>query len=89
MCVYQIAFTNKKNFGKQAREPAWAAEQRTLHGLQSAEMKRFSENHTFSEKACRDCKVNLLLKLTKLSISNPKDVPLFPNHNMDVLFCVL
>jgi H+-transporting ATPase len=44
MCVYQIAFTNKKNFGKQAREPAWAAEQRTLHGLQSAETKRFVKN---------------------------------------------
>jgi H+-transporting ATPase len=49
MCVYQTAFTNKKNFGKEAREAAWAAEQRTLHGLQSAETKRFSEKHTFRD----------------------------------------
>jgi H+-transporting ATPase len=45
LCIYQTAFTNKKNFGKEAREAAWAAEQRTLHGLQSAETKRFSERH--------------------------------------------
>ncbi|KAL6847722.1 hypothetical protein ACP4OV_022510 [Aristida adscensionis] len=32
----KVAFTNKKDFGREAREAAWAHEQRTLHGLQSA-----------------------------------------------------
>ncbi|KAI4356650.1 hypothetical protein L6164_000656 [Bauhinia variegata] len=42
------AFTNKNNFGREAREAAWAAEQRTLHGLQSA-AKNHSEKHTLRE----------------------------------------
>ncbi|KDP28822.1 hypothetical protein JCGZ_14593 [Jatropha curcas] len=45
----RTAFTNKKNFGKEAREAAWAAEQRTLHGLRSAERKLFSERNTFGD----------------------------------------
>ncbi|TKY68932.1 ATPase 11 [Spatholobus suberectus] len=45
----RTAFTNKKDFGKEAREAAWAAEQRTLHGLHSAESKGFTEKHTFRE----------------------------------------
>jgi H+-transporting ATPase len=49
MCVYHTAFTTKKNFGKEAREAAWAAEQRTLYGLQSAETKRFCKKHTFRD----------------------------------------
>ncbi|KAK4338209.1 hypothetical protein RND71_042696 [Anisodus tanguticus] len=34
---------------KEAREAAWAAEQRTIHGLQSAETRTFPENYTFRE----------------------------------------
>ncbi|KAF7825075.1 plasma membrane ATPase 1 [Senna tora] len=45
----RTAFNNKNDFGREAREAAWAAEQRTLHGLQSAETKMFSEKHTFRE----------------------------------------
>lgn len=46
----RTAFTNKNDFGREAREAAWAAEQRTLHGLQStAESKTFAEKHTFRE----------------------------------------
>ncbi|NP_001349102.1 Plasma membrane ATPase 1 [Zea mays] len=33
---HKVAFTNRKDFGKEAREAAWAHEQRTLHGLESA-----------------------------------------------------
>ena len=30
---HKVAFTSRKDFGKEAREAAWAHEQRTLHGL--------------------------------------------------------
>jgi H+-transporting ATPase len=33
---HKVAFTNRKDFGKEAREAAWAHQQRTLHGLESA-----------------------------------------------------
>ncbi|XP_027333998.1 ATPase 11, plasma membrane-type-like isoform X2 [Abrus precatorius] len=49
MVNQRTAFTNKNDFGKEAREAAWAAEQRTLHGLHSAESKGFTEKHTFRE----------------------------------------
>ncbi|KEH17835.1 putative proton-exporting ATPase [Medicago truncatula] len=45
----RTAFTNKNDFGKEAREAAWAAEQRTLHGLRSAEIKGFAEKHNHRE----------------------------------------
>ncbi|XP_024032964.1 plasma membrane ATPase 1 isoform X1 [Morus notabilis] len=46
----RTAFTNKKDFGKEAREAKWATEQRTLHGLQTAEAKPISERvHTFRD----------------------------------------
>ncbi|XP_061997492.1 plasma membrane ATPase 2-like isoform X2 [Rosa rugosa] len=45
----RTAFTSKKDFGKESREAAWAAEQRTLHGLQSGEGKIFSEKSTFRD----------------------------------------
>ncbi|KAK3150195.1 hypothetical protein QOZ80_3AG0230050 [Eleusine coracana subsp. coracana] len=32
----KVAFTNRKDFGREARAAAWAHEQRTLHGLESA-----------------------------------------------------
>ena len=46
---YQTAFTSKKDFGKESREAAWAAEQRTLHGLQSTEGKLFAEKNAFRD----------------------------------------
>ncbi|KZV53293.1 plasma membrane ATPase 1-like [Dorcoceras hygrometricum] len=45
----RTAFTSQKDFGKEAREAAWAAEQRTRHGLQSAETKMFADKHTFRD----------------------------------------
>ncbi|KAH6757070.1 H[+]-ATPase 11 [Perilla frutescens var. hirtella] len=42
----RTAFNSQKDFGKEAREAAWAAEQRTIHGLQSAETKMYSEKHS-------------------------------------------
>ncbi|KAG8374678.1 hypothetical protein BUALT_Bualt10G0020900 [Buddleja alternifolia] len=46
----KTAFTSQKDFGKEAREAAWASEQRTLHGLRSeAETKTFSDKHTFRD----------------------------------------
>ncbi|KAL2237954.1 UNVERIFIED_CONTAM: Plasma membrane ATPase 1 [Sesamum indicum] len=45
----KTAFTSRKDFGKEAREAAWAAEQRTLHGLPSTESKMFANKHTFQD----------------------------------------
>ncbi|KAK2980436.1 hypothetical protein RJ640_014223, partial [Escallonia rubra] len=45
----RTAFTTRKDFGREAREAAWAAEQRTLHGLRSAEPKEFSGRSTFRD----------------------------------------
>ncbi|KDP39917.1 hypothetical protein JCGZ_03448 [Jatropha curcas] len=45
----RTAMTTQKDFGKEAREAAWAAEQRTLHGLQSTEAKGITEKHTFGD----------------------------------------
>ncbi|PHT98469.1 Plasma membrane ATPase 1 [Capsicum chinense] len=45
----RIAFTRKKDFGKEQRELQWAHAQRTLHGLQVPDPKIFSETTNFSE----------------------------------------
>ncbi|KAG9452186.1 hypothetical protein H6P81_005090 [Aristolochia fimbriata] len=45
----RTAFTNQRDFGKEAREAAWAREQRTLHGLQSVDVKLFPERATFRD----------------------------------------
>ncbi|CAN1748373.1 ATPase 7, plasma membrane-type [Linum perenne] len=42
----RTALTTQKDFGREAREAAWATEQRTLHGLQSAEAKPIHEKGT-------------------------------------------
>ncbi|KAI3918651.1 hypothetical protein MKX01_041971 [Papaver californicum] len=50
MVNQRTAFTNQKDFGKEAREAKWATEQRTLHGLQSREAKLFLDRqHTFRD----------------------------------------
>lgn len=48
--IYQTAFTNRKDYGKEAREAARAAEKRTLHSLQlqSTDKKLFGKRSTFS-----------------------------------------
>ncbi|XWS49690.1 hypothetical protein CRYUN_Cryun12cG0024800 [Craigia yunnanensis] len=45
----RTAFNTQRDFGKEAREVAWAAEQQTLHALQSSESKIFPEKHTFRD----------------------------------------
>ncbi|KAK2650795.1 hypothetical protein Ddye_018284 [Dipteronia dyeriana] len=45
----RTAFTDKKDFGKGAREAAWAVDQRSISGLQPSEMRRFTEKNTFGE----------------------------------------
>ncbi|KAH7522818.1 hypothetical protein JRO89_XSUnG0101700 [Xanthoceras sorbifolium] len=45
----RTAFTGKDDFGKGARKAAWAAEQRSISGLQPTEMKRFTEKNAFGD----------------------------------------
>ncbi|XBH88786.1 hypothetical protein VPH35_080815 [Triticum aestivum] len=45
----RIAFTRKKDFGKEERELKWAHAQRTLHGLQPPDAKMFSEKGAYNE----------------------------------------
>nr|GMC86977.1 plasma membrane ATPase 1-like [Ipomoea batatas] len=45
----RTAFSSAKDFGREAREAAWAAEQRTLHGLDGGDTKLFSDRTTFKE----------------------------------------
>ncbi|XP_033139357.1 ATPase 11, plasma membrane-type isoform X1 [Brassica rapa] len=45
----RIAFTRKKDFGKEQRELQWAHAQRTLHGLQAPDAKMFPERTHFNE----------------------------------------
>ncbi|CAN4088167.1 unnamed protein product [Withania somnifera] len=47
--LLQIAFTRKKDFGKEQRELQWAHAQRTLHGLQVPDPKIFSETTNYNE----------------------------------------
>ncbi|KAK3227753.1 hypothetical protein Dsin_007615 [Dipteronia sinensis] len=45
----RIAFTRKKDFGKEERELKWAHAQRTLHGLQPPDSKMFTERGNYTE----------------------------------------
>lgn len=47
--VSQIAFTRKKDFGKEERELKWAHAQRTLHGLHPPETKMFADRGSSNE----------------------------------------
>jgi H+-transporting ATPase len=49
MWAIQIAFTRKKDFGKEERELKWAHAQRTIHGLQPPESSIFENKTTFNE----------------------------------------
>lgn len=53
---WQIAFTRKKDFGKEDRELKWAQAQRTLHGLpemQKGERSNHNELNQIAEEAKR------------------------------------
>ncbi|KNA22669.1 hypothetical protein SOVF_032250 [Spinacia oleracea] len=45
----RIAFTKKKDFGKEERELKWAHAQRTLHGLQAPDPKMFTDRTSYHE----------------------------------------
>ncbi|OEL33269.1 ATPase 11, plasma membrane-type [Dichanthelium oligosanthes] len=45
----RIAFTRKKDFGREERELKWAHAQRTLHGLQAPDTKMFPEKAGYNE----------------------------------------
>ncbi|KAL8141955.1 hypothetical protein V2J09_014987 [Rumex salicifolius] len=45
----RIAFTKKKDFGKEERELKWAHAQRTLHGLQAPDTKMFNDRSNVTE----------------------------------------
>ncbi|CAA2962080.1 palmitoyl- thioesterase 1-like, partial [Olea europaea subsp. europaea] len=60
------ALTNRKDLGREAREAAWAAEQRTLNGLQFAEPKWF-ERSAYGD-------INLMAEEAKKARRNFKDI---------------
>ncbi|KAJ4828400.1 ATPase 11, plasma membrane-type [Turnera subulata] len=68
----RIAFTRKKDFGKEERELKWAHAQRTLHGLHPPETKMFTERGSFTElnrmaeEAKRRAEIARLRELTTL-----------------------
>ena len=71
---HQTAFTTRKDFGKEAREAAWAAEQRTLHGLQSIETKSIAERHTFRDISVMAEEAKRRAEIARL-VSFPKSPP--------------
>ncbi|KAJ3670145.1 hypothetical protein LUZ60_010469 [Juncus effusus] len=65
----RIAFTRKKDFGKEERELKWAHAQRTLHGLQSAEFSEstgFNDLNQLAEEAKRRAEIARLRELHTL-----------------------
>ncbi|KAH6789599.1 H[+]-ATPase 7 [Perilla frutescens var. frutescens] len=65
----RTAFSNKKDFGKEAREAAWAAEQRTLHGLQQTtlfEKSSFADLNLMAEEAKRRAEIARLREIHTL-----------------------
>ncbi|KAG2546789.1 plasma membrane ATPase 1 [Panicum virgatum] len=66
----RIAFTRKKDFGKEERELKWAHAQRTLHGLQPPDAKLFPERvnelNQIAEEARRRAEIARLRELHTL-----------------------
>ncbi|RVW23921.1 ATPase 4, plasma membrane-type [Vitis vinifera] len=67
----RIAFTRKKDFGKEARELKWALAQRTLHGLHPPETKMFTDHNItelnqMAEEAKRRAEIARLRELHTL-----------------------
>ncbi|KAL9668666.1 hypothetical protein QQ045_006204 [Rhodiola kirilowii] len=62
----KTAFNSQKDFGKEKREAAWAAEQRTLHGLQSTDQKsrhNFKDISVMAEEAKRRAEIARLREI--------------------------
>ncbi|KAJ9683590.1 hypothetical protein PVL29_019242 [Vitis rotundifolia] len=67
----RIAFTRKKDFGKEARELKWALAQRTLHGLHPPDTKMFTDHNItelnqMAEEAKRRAEIARLRELHTL-----------------------
>ncbi|GFS35573.1 H[+]-ATPase 7 [Actinidia rufa] len=62
----RTGFTTQKDFGREAREAAWAAKQRTLRGLQSSEQKRFTERSTFRDSSLMAEEAKRRAEITRL-----------------------
>lgn len=70
---HKIAFTTKKDYGREEREAQWATAQRTLHGLPTGEIagilnerSSYSELSEIAEQAKRRAEVARLRELTTL-----------------------
>jgi H+-transporting ATPase len=64
----KVAFTSRKDFGKEAREAAWAHQQRTLHGLQTTATTTSGEHQLgqMAEEARRRAEIARLRELHTL-----------------------
>ncbi|CAI0467921.1 unnamed protein product [Linum tenue] len=62
----RTAFTNKKDFGREEREAAWATEQRTLHGLQSDSKSTYREISLMAEEARKRAEIARMRELHTL-----------------------
>ncbi|XP_062191997.1 plasma membrane ATPase-like isoform X1 [Phragmites australis] len=70
---HKIAFTSKKDYGREEREAQWASAQRTLHGLQTPELagilnerSSYRELSEITEQAKRRAEVARLRELSTL-----------------------
>jgi H+-transporting ATPase len=70
---HKIAFTRKKDYGREEREAQWATAQRTLHGLQTPELagilnerSSYRELSEIAEQAKRRAEVARLRELSTL-----------------------
>ncbi|KAJ4825904.1 Plasma membrane ATPase 1 [Turnera subulata] len=71
MIEQRTAFSSKKDFGREAREAAWATEQRTLHGLHSGDHHHqarttFGDINQMAEEARRRAEIARLTELHTL-----------------------
>lgn len=105
LLILQIAFTRKKDFGKEERELKWAHAQRTLHGLQPPETKMFSERNSFNELnqmaeeakrraeiaryACNDNKLILILAASSVFILHQFNDGILSSFNLSFFLPIL
>ncbi|CAN0921836.1 ATPase 7, plasma membrane-type [Linum grandiflorum] len=62
----RTALTNKKDFGREEREAAWATEQRTIHGLIFSEKSTYREISLMAEEARKRAEIARMRELHTL-----------------------
>lgn len=89
----RTAFSTQKDFGKEVRQASWAAEQRTLHGLNSSDPKKsmdtsgtFNDINQMAEEAKRRAELTRLRELHTLkgkveSFAKLKGLDMDANNN--------